>query len=74
MNYYEEKLIKIKELIKNDKKEALSLLNEELKMPYIPEKYEANFIKLANDLEFDLKSDNKKKSIIKRTNYWLFIF
>lgn len=59
MNYYEEKLEELQKLIGNDKQKALELINEELKMPYIPEKYEAQFIALADELEFELRGDAK---------------
>ena len=73
MNYYQEKLIKIKNLIKNDKKRALFLINEELSMPYIPEKYEIEFLSLAEKLEFDLK-DNKKVTKLSKDEIIEYLF
>jgi len=63
MNYYEEKLIEIKTLIEVDKEKALAMINEELKMPYIPEKYETQFIKLADLLKYELNEGAGIKSL-----------
>lgn len=65
MNYYDEKLLQIKKLMKKDKSKALSIINKELDMPYIPEKYEASFISLADELKFELNKDSNEQQLPK---------
>ena len=58
-NYYNEVIFKIKELIEdNNITQAKSLLDEELKMPYIPKKYEEELNN--NDFEASMKTAIKK--------------
>jgi len=51
MNFYEEKIKEIKKLIVSGKKdEAKTLVMAELNMPYIPRKYESEFLLLRDSL------------------------
>lgn len=47
-DYYQEKLTEIRKLMKTNVFLAKELLDEEMKMPYIPLKYEQDFIDLQN--------------------------
>lgn len=59
-NFYEEKLENISKLMNdNDFAEARRLIEEELKMPYIPKKYEGRFIELLNDIKLKTMDDKK---------------
>lgn len=73
-NFYEEKIAEIKSLIsQNQKKEAINLLQEELKMPYIPHKYEKEFLELFDNLNQSvLKEVNKKHYSIDELSEMLF--
>lgn len=54
-NYYDEKLEVINTLLKKEKfKKVYEIINKELKMPYIPEIYEFQFIKIMNDIKSDV--------------------
>ncbi|MCP4336342.1 MAG: hypothetical protein GY679_00645 [Mycoplasma sp.] len=52
-DYYSEKIKEIKELIKDNPKLAFQKLQEELNMPYIPEKYEKKFYSLLKNVKSD---------------------
>ena len=55
MNHYEEKIKNAKELIKKgDLKIAYDILDEEMKMPYVPKIYEEQFIEIMNNIRVDL--------------------
>ena len=65
-NYYEEQLEKIIKLIKKEEyKIAYDLIEDELKMPYIPEIYEVKFIDLLNNVKSELLNDNISHSVPK---------
>ena len=58
-NFYEEKIKEISNLVTNNQLvDALRVLTEELKMPYIPKIYEEEFNKLALEITSKLKGDN----------------
>ncbi len=77
MNYYEKTLIDIKELIeKGNKEEAIRIIEEELKAPYLPKDFNDEILKIYNenkvsksfslsddDLAIYLK-DSKEKQLI----------
>ncbi len=51
MSYYDELFLKIDDLLKNkDQKKALDLIEEELKLPYIPKDIEVKLREYYNDL------------------------
>ncbi|TCG10666.1 hypothetical protein [Mycoplasma todarodis] len=56
-DYYAEIIKEIKELIQTNPTEAAKKLEVELNMPYIPERYEAKFINLLEELKFKIKQD-----------------
>ncbi len=63
MNFYEEKIKEIKDLInKGEKTKATSLLKDELNMPYIPRKYESQFLDLRDKLISP--KDNSKETLM----------
>ncbi len=62
-DFYTEKLNEIKELIKTDKSKAMNLLQEELAMPYIPEKYEKEFHELAKSLIVEQMKEVNEKTL-----------
>lgn len=63
-NYYESVIFNIKNHIENDEiKEAKALLNEELKMPYIPNEYENELQRLNQIVESLLKLNEESKQI-----------
>ena len=62
-DYYQEKLFEIRSLMKTDLFKAKILLDEELKMPYIPLKYEAEFFQLAEDNKRQLSVQLSKKTL-----------
>ena len=71
-NYYNEVIFKIKELIEdNNITQAKSLLDEELKMPYIPKKYEEelNYLNQTINSLIKLSDDEKEISISKIEEY-----
>lgn len=50
MNYYEKTLIDIKELIeKGNKEEAIRIIEEELKTPYLPKDFNDEILKIYNE-------------------------
>ena len=50
MNYYEKTLIDIKELIeKGNKEEAIRIIEEELKAPYLPKDFNDEILKIYNE-------------------------
>ena len=57
-NYYEQKLKEIEKLKNTDCSKAFSLLIEELKMPYIPQKYETAFHQLYKEIKPLLNEQN----------------
>lgn len=60
-NYYKEIIKEIRKYIdNNDYKEALLLLQEELKMPYIPLEEEKQIIDLYNEVNSYFRDNNKK--------------
>ncbi len=59
-NYYQEFFERIKEVINQDAKQALSLVQQELSMPYIPLEVEKELLQLQRDLS---------ASMIKKTFY-----
>lgn len=64
-NFYEEKIAEIKkQLINSEYVEAQKSLSAELSMPYIPEKYEKEFIKLFKDLKFQMMDNNSENKTI----------
>ena len=66
-NYYEEKLAEIKKLIQaEDFDNAKNLINDELRMPYIPEIYESKFVELANIIKLKTFKDNGPVMTISR--------
>lgn len=66
-NYYAEKIADIKNLIAQEQyQEAKNVIEEELKMPYIPEKYEQTFIDLANEVKFNTLDDKQPIMTISR--------
>jgi len=62
-DYYQEKLFEIRSLMKTDLFKAKILLDEELKMPYIPLKYEAEFFQLADENRRQLSVQMSKKTL-----------
>ena len=63
MNFYEQKINEIRDLIKNNKvEEAKVLLLQELNMPYIPKKYEEIFLNIREELNSN--EDNSKESLM----------
>ncbi|HCY06963.1 MAG: DUF3196 domain-containing protein [Erysipelotrichaceae bacterium] len=71
-NYYDKIIFKIKELIEdNNITQAKDLLDEELKMPYIPSLYEEELIRLNQTVNSLIKLDDDEKeiSIIKIEEY-----
>lgn len=58
-NFYEEKIAEIKKQLDNSEFfEAHKSLSAELSMPYIPEKYEKEFIQLFERLKFQMMDNN----------------
>ena len=54
-NHYEEKIEKVQKLIASGEyKIAYDILDEELKMPYIPKIYETTFIDMMNDIKVEM--------------------
>ncbi|NQZ66119.1 MAG: DUF3196 family protein [Mycoplasmatales bacterium] len=63
-NYYEEKIDEIKELLSDSNfKKIYQLINEELKMPYIPEKYEKYFLDTINQIKHHVVGDDSHVSV-----------
>ncbi|CAM9100513.1 hypothetical protein MYMA111404_00650 [Mycoplasma marinum] len=56
-DYYKEIIKEIKELINTNPEEAIKKLEIELNMPYVPEKYEIQFIQLLDDIKYKIKQD-----------------
>lgn len=69
MNYYEETLNKIEELINtNHKDEALEIINEELKQIYIPKDFNEKLISYYNDLKPKSKKELNDDEIVEYLN------
>lgn len=63
-NYYEEKLEEISILLKeNNFKKVYEIIQEELKMPYIPEIYEKQFLETINDIKHYIVGDESPTSL-----------
>lgn len=64
MNYYDETLLKIEELIKNNEKdEALHIVKEELKQAYIPKDFENKLHDYLNKLKTTTKKELSDEEI-----------
>ena len=51
MNYYDETLNKIKDLIKDNKnKDAISIIEEELRAPYLPKEFNEELLAIYEDI------------------------
>lgn len=53
MNYYEKMLEKLSSLIKTSPKEALDIINEELKVPYVPKDVLDKLLELKSSIDVD---------------------
>lgn len=66
-DYYEETIDIVKKLIEQEKHgEAQEILEQELKMPYVPLKYEATFVELLNDVRAKTSPDGAKGSYVSK--------
>lgn len=64
MNYYDDLLCEIKQLLSESKlNEALERLNVELRMPYIPREIEEKMKNIRNEIQVELKDDNSRMVI-----------
>lgn len=68
-NYYHEIITKINDLINQKSwEEALTLVQEELAVTYIPKQYQEQFQKLYIDIVFNLKLKNENH--VKENDFW----
>lgn len=63
MNYYDDILTKINDLYDKNPYEALALIEEELRMPYIEKTYEIKLQNLYDDLKYLKKAQSKEVDI-----------
>lgn len=65
MNYYDETLVKIEELIKENKKdEAIHIIDEELKQAYIPKDFNEKLLEYKKDLNTASRKELSDEEIV----------